>query len=123
MGNKIKIGSKIKIYYEGKRGRMAIGEIIEKKQLHKIKVRFIPWASDDGTAPIDGWLKRKKIRGFPTYYTGYVKHDDSLMDKMWTCGGGYYATHCETATSGDEEINDTPNPTYIEIIGNYILNL
>ena len=83
MGRKIKIGSKIKLYYDGKLGRMAIGEIIDKKQLYKIKVRFIPWASDEGAKPVEGWLERRKVRPHPTYYTGYVKHDDSLMDKMW----------------------------------------
>ena len=31
MGHKIKIGSKIKLYYDGKLGRMTIGKIIEKK--------------------------------------------------------------------------------------------
>lgn len=111
MSNKVKVGSKIKLFYDGKLGRMTIGEIVEKKRLDKIKVRFIPWASDEGAEPVEGWLKRKKIRGNPTYYTGYVKHNDSLMDKMWHCSGDYYVTHCETASEDDEEINDTPNPT------------
>lgn len=101
MGMKaVKVGSQIEIYYDGKLGRAVVATVIAKNKLHKIKVRFVPWASDDGLE-VEGWLHRNK-RGFKGKcfgqrydYRGYIRMEGSLMNMLFGAPGDYYATLCK----------------------------
>ena len=101
MGMKtVKVGSQIEIYYDGKLGRAVLATVVAKNKLHKIKVRFVPWASDDGLE-VEGWLHRKqhcfkgKCYGQRHYYVGYIKMEDSLMNMLFGASGDYYVTLCK----------------------------
>lgn len=95
----MKRGMKVAVCYDGKYGRRVPGIVTATRRGHHIKVRFIPYASEDNTE-VESWfrIKRSKCNGQRKYFGGWARYENALMPMLFTmfgatAPGDYYTVH------------------------------